>query len=897
MAHPSVSSSDHYSPASLTRRQQRQCQRHSGGRDVSLSGRCRSSRSSSIQRSDSGSGEALELTWTWTSEEPEEAAAAASARATTLSAAAAAADAAAAGVGAEAAATEATATAASLTILPVLESLLHFVSLHAADGHSRYLDSWGPLLWETIRKPLVQLLLPPPQQLLALKPEQAAAAARQSGAVPPFAVSAAAAAGVIRIEQLLVQQGLLQQGLLQQQRPRCSSSAHEAKLWLVEVFKDLSVRLLAAARRLLQNVGAATPVTRETIAAADSTIPGGLRDLLLPQDLSQQQQQQQQRDRGEQQRQVLQLLQCVAEEADVSLVQLAPLRITRSTWLLLQQMHSLLKAAAAAAAGCSCNNSSGVSDCTLPCWCSSSKGRPGGCCTSSRCCSSRIAARAQVAAAVSVGELFLLLRPLIPVSSACAAAQLGGEEAAAADAAAPDAAAPAELPALALRWTDMEVICRWLLRLPLMLATSAAALAARAAPVPGACSCSGSTSSRSSSSSNCCNCPRAAAWRAQLVLNDSLPLFDSGETAPSSKTLSAAAATRAAITATGATAAAQQHAVPFRQQVAEIAVALKQQQEAVYFCMVGKLREELQGAAVEVEEALVAAARNSSSSSSSGSLEVHMETAAGALTQKLQRAALSLLPILPLQVYVETVGLASDCLIDCVLRAILAAALAAAAAGVFADPTAAAAAAGNSSSRATAQRLGPLCCSLLQHVRCQLESILLLNVSRHRQRPEAATASAAAEDKELLRRLLAPEGLSASGFVDAHQQQQQQQQQQPKQQEQQQEEAAGGALHGTAEGAGTLAARAARAEVFCRLLPVAVALQQVLEADALLLLQQIAGPHAAMLGTAFPESSQRLALVSLNPFLGAAPLAARQDVFAAFAASAHGASADASASN
>lgn len=500
-------------------------------------------------------------------------------------------------------------------LLPVLESLLHFVWSHAADKQQECMRTWAALIWKDLEQPLLQLLLKTSsdqQEPLRLHLRAAAVAAPRGAerAVLPFLTSAASAAGIVQMEQLLMLHGL------QQQQPNRRAARMAAK-WLHDVYIQRSIELLAGARHLLQQAATAGLAAGEqdTVLATENNIPGSLRNLLLLRSAAGPQQQ-------EQKQQRLQLLQCIAEETDASLVQLAPLRITRQSWLLLQQMHGLLRAAAAAAARCSCNGKSSA----VPCWCSSNRGRPGGCCTSSSCCCGRVAARAEVAAILSISDLFCLLRSLGPVTSPAAA-----------ETAAP-AATTVNVGALALRWTDTEVISRWLLRMPLLFAALAAE---KGGGARSGCICS--------SSSKCCDCPAAAARRAFSFLEDCLPLFDFdalAAAAPTSRVAQAAGGAVAALTAT--TPAVQQHKeAPFRQQLAEISVALKRQQEETYFVMVKGLQQELQQASRELHELLTAAATSSGSSSS---LEIHMEAAAGVLTRQLHSAALELLRVLPIQV-------------------------------------------------------------------------------------------------------------------------------------------------------------------------------------------------------------------------------------------------------
>lgn len=208
--------------------------------------------------------------------------------------------------------------------------------------------------------------------------------------------------------------------------------------------------------------------------------------------------------------------------------------------------------------------------------------------------------------------------------------------------------------------------------------------------------------------------------------------------------------------------------------------------------------------------------------------------------------------------YLETVGLAADCLIDCVLRTVLTVASAAAAPGVWATPEAAAAAAGSNSSRATAQRVGPLCCRLLQQINTQVKGVLLLHISRANIRPEAAAATTAADGDSLLQLLLRQD----AQFVARDKTTQQQQQQ-----------------------SAAAAPPPPRAEEFCPLLQVAAALQQILEADVLFLLRH-AATQAMLLQQAFPDPQHRFVLLCLNPFLGGAPVGARREIFATLAAAA-----------
>lgn len=219
----------------------------------------------------------------------------------------------------------------------------------------------------------------------------------------------------------------------------------------------------------------------------------------------------------------------------------------------------------------------------------------------------------------------------------------------------------------------------------------------------------------------------------------------------------------------------------------------------------------------------------------------------------MPRRLLLLLLLLLLQVYAEVVGLAADCLIDSVLRAVLAAALAAAPG--ISTPEAAAVVAGNSTSRAAAQRVGPLCCRLLQHACTQVKATLLLHVQRQQLRPEAEGSSDTAFATDELACLLAQDG-APNGSDNSRQQQQQQQ---AKQQ----------------QGSPLLT------EQLAPLLQVAAALQKVLEADVLLLLQ-LAATHPLLLQQTFRPIEQRLALLSLNPFIGSAPLGARKEVFCGF---------------
>lgn len=501
-------------------------------------------------------------------------------------------------------------------LLPVLESLLQFVWDHAADKQQECMRTWAALIWKDLEQPLLQLLLETSsdqQEPLRLHMGATAAAAAPGGAeraVLPFLASAASAAGIVQMEQLLVLHGL------QQQQPNRRAARMAAK-WLLDVYIQRSIELLEGARHLLQQAATAglAGAEQDTVLATENNIPGSLRGLLLLHSAAGPQQQ-------EQKQQRLQLLQCIAEETDASLVQLAPLRITRQSWLLLQQLHGLLRAAAAAAARCSCNSKSSA----VPCWCSSNKGRPGGCCTSSSCCCGRVAARAEVAAILSISDLFCLLRSLGPVTSPAAT-----------ETAAP-AATTVNVGALALRWTDTEVISRWLLRMPLLFAALAAE---KGGGAHSRCRCS-------SSSIKCCDCPAAAARRAFSLLDDCLPLFDFDAlvaAAPTSRVAQAAGGAAAAATATPAV---QQHnEAPFRQQLAEISVALKRQQEETYLVMVKGLQQELQQASRELHELLTAAATSSGSSSS---LEIHMEAAAGVLTRQLHSAALELLRVLPIQV-------------------------------------------------------------------------------------------------------------------------------------------------------------------------------------------------------------------------------------------------------
>ncbi|CDJ36864.1 LOW QUALITY PROTEIN: uncharacterized protein EMH_0026210 [Eimeria mitis] len=641
----------------------------------------------------------------------------------------------AAAAGAAAAGAGEAAAVASLTpqgVLLVVQSLLQFLLQHATGGHPMCLRVWAPLLQRQLQQQLGKLFLQQAAKQLWLEPKPEAAAAATAGATAhalPFLAVASAAAGIVQTELFLLQQGVLQQQellpLLQQQG---SGASWKALHLLAQEDRRRQVELQAAARQLLQQTlatAAAAAAEQDTMLATEDSVPGGIYEFLLPQGLPMQQQPQQQ------QQQRLLLLQCIAEEADVSLVQLAPLRITRQTWLLLQLLQSLLRGAAAAASTCTCSSwrSGGGGGCgvnAVPCWCSSRRGGLHGFCSSSCCCCSRIALRAEVAAVVSIADLFLLLRPLgaLAESQATEPTVAGGSAVAttpavpadAGGAAALAAAVPTHLRALALRWTDTEVLSRWMTRLPLLL--SAAAGAASKGSYEN-CSCS--------SKSRCCPCPGGAARRAFTVWGDSLPLFDA---------IGAASVTPE----TAAAAGKEQQEAPFGQQLAEIVVALKRQQEESYVCLVWALKQGLQQAAKELIQILTNASRSSNNSKSS--LEIHVEAAAGLLTQRLHSAALDLLPLLPLQVYAEVVGLAADCLLDCVLRGIVAVAVAAAA-GVS-TPEAAAAAAGSSISRAAAQRMGPICCRLLQRVCAQVEATLVLHLSHQHLRPEAAAAATAA---------------------------------------------------------------------------------------------------------------------------------------------------------
>ncbi|OEH73817.1 hypothetical protein cyc_05262 [Cyclospora cayetanensis] len=299
------------------------------------------------------------------------------------------------------------------------------------------------------------------------------------------------------------------------------------------------------------------------------------------------------------------------------------------------------------------------------------------------------------------------------------------------------------------------------------------------------------------------------------ALSDSLPIFDGYPDA----SMAAACGVSTAARDPATTAKQQQAEVPFRQQIAELVVALKQQQETIFVNMLKGLQKELQTASNELHELLKTATRSSTR------LETHLEAAAGILTQRLNNAALDLLPILPIQVYAEVVGLAADCLIDCVLRTVLSAALAA-----------------------------------VPGVRTTMSLHLS---SRQQLRPEAAAqadAASASDWSVVLQRLAGGEDRGIAADVSAQRQQDEKQ----------------GAQCATAHAS-------VRVEQFSSLLRVAVALQQVLEADVLLLLQH-AATHAALLRQTFRPVEHRLALIALNPFIGAAPLGARREVFLSVAA-------------
>ncbi|XP_026191075.1 uncharacterized protein LOC34621648 [Cyclospora cayetanensis] len=696
-------------------------------------------------------------------------------------------------------------------------SLLQYICDFAAEEHVECRRMWGKILWNFLEQPLLELLLHSRTEHFLLRAEAAAADA-VAGGVLPFYPAAAAATVSMQIEQLFQKQGLVSPQDPQQQQPHTSRATRRATEWLAKVYVHRNANLLAEARQLLlQALAGSASTASAAVLATDASIPGGMHDILMVQQLTNQ----------EQQTQRLQLLQCIAEETDIALVLLAPLRITKETWLLLQLLQSLLRHAARTVANC-CHSSS--NDLSLPCWCSIMRDQP--ClCSSSSCCSSRIAARAELATALSICNLFLMLRFL-------------DSHAAAAITAAPGV----DMSAPALRWTDAEVVCRWLLRMPLMLAVHAATTASRGAPLYSASSCSCSNSS----SSCCCSCQAAAARRTYSLLSDSLPIFDGYPDA----SMAAACGVSTAARDPATTAKQQQAEVPFRQQIAELVVALKQQQETIFVNMLKGLQKELQTASNELHELLKTATRSSTR------LETHLEAAAGILTQRLNNAALDLLPILPIQVYAEVVGLAADCLIDCVLRTVLSAALAAVP-GVY-TPEAAASAAGSNSSRAVAQRLGPLCCRLLQHVCSQVRTTMSLHLSSRQQlRPEAAAqadAASASDWSVVLQRLAGGEDRGIAADVSAQRQQDEKQ----------------GAQCATAHAS-------VRVEQFSSLLRVAVALQQVLEADVLLLLQH-AATHAALLRQTFRPVEHRLALIALNPFIGAAPLGARREVFLSVAA-------------
>lgn len=568
---------------------------------------------------DRGGGSA-EASWGWTAGRKEGPAAAGGAARTDIAAAA----------------------AAAITpqgMLLVVQSLLQFLLRYIGDGHHTCLRTWGPLLQQQLQQPLQQVLLQQPAKKpwLQIKPEVATTTAAVTSAVA-FLAAAATAAGIVQTDLFLLQQGLLQQEevlLLPQQQ--WSEATRLVLHWLSEEDRRRQIELLGTARQLLQQIAAAeaSPVAaseQEVVLATEEVVHGGLGDLLLPQGLSAQQEQHPQQQKFHR----LLLPQCIAEEADVSLVQLAPLRITRQTWLLLQLLQSLLRAAAAAAATCTCSSSSTVGGCgvsAVPCWCSNRRELSRCCCFSSSCCGSRISLRAEVAAIISIADLFLLLRPLGPSLVPQAAMSATAASAAAASTAdspieavaAFVAAGQQHMRALALRWTDIEVLSRWMMRLPVLL--SAAATAASTGSYEN-CSCS------SGSRSRCCTCPSAAARRAFTVWGDALLLFDS-RAAPAATSLGAVAGQN------------EQHqgTAPFRQQLTEIVVALKRQQEESYVCLVSVLQQGLQQAAKELSQTLTAAGNSSSSS-----VEIHLEAAAGDLTKRLHSAALDLLPILPLQV-------------------------------------------------------------------------------------------------------------------------------------------------------------------------------------------------------------------------------------------------------
>ena len=149
----------------------------------------------------------------------------------------------------------------------------------------------------------------------------------------------------------------------------------------------------------------------------------------------------------------------------------------------------------------------------------------------------------------------------------------------------------------------------------------------------------------------------------------------------------------------------------------------------------------------------------------------------------------------------------------------------------------------------------------------------MLHLSHTHLRPEAANAAVAgpgAAHGQALTSLLS--GGEASDASDGSSEQQQQQ------------AWSRHSIENLPTSAGVVASSTVvRIEELAPLLQVASAVQHLLEADVLLL-QQLAGTYASLLQQTFGRIEQRLAIISLNPYIGGAPVRYRKEVFCGFTA-------------